>query len=228
MPRPGGPGTIAGMSSRWPLADLRLHTPALELRWPTLSDLDALADLAALGLHDPDVQPFMIAWTDAPPDERARGTMQYHWSRWGAWKPSDWTLELAVVRQGVVVGTQGIGARDFAVLREVGSGSWLGRSFQGQGIGTEMRAAVLHLAFQGLAAQYAVSAAFADNPASLAVSRKLGYRDDGIDLHLVRGRPAVTRRLRLTRADWQAAQSVPVEITGLEPCLPYFGLRADG
>jgi len=216
------------MSSRWPLADLRLHTPALELRWPTLSDLDALADLAALGLHDPDVQPFMIAWTDAPPDERARGTMQYHWSRWGAWKPSDWTLELAVVRQGVVVGTQGIGARDFAVLREVGSGSWLGRSFQGQGIGTEMRAAVLHLAFQGLAAQYAVSAAFADNPASLAVSRKLGYRDDGIDLHLVRGRPAVTRRLRLTRADWQAAQSVPVEITGLEPCLPYFGLRADG
>jgi RimJ/RimL family protein N-acetyltransferase len=216
------------MSSRWPLADLRLHTPALELRWPTLSDLDALADLAARGVHDPDVQPFMIPWTDAPADERARGTMQYHWSRWGAWQPSEWRLELAVVRQGEVVGTQGVGARDFAVLREVSTGSWLGRSFHGQGIGTEMRAAVLHLAFQGLAAQYAVSEAFEDNPASLAVSRKLGYRDDGIDLHLVRGRPAVTRRLRLTRAGWQAAQSAPVEITGLEPCLPYFGLRADG
>ncbi len=215
-------------SSWWPLADLRLHTPALELRWPTLSDLHALAGLAALGVHDPDVQPFMVAWTDAPAAERARGTMQYHWSRWGSWKPSDWRLELAVVRSGAVVGTQGIGARDFAVLREASTGSWLGRTFQGQGIGTEMRAAVLHLAFGGLGAEYAVSAAFEDNAASLAVSRKLGYRDDGVERHLVRGRPAVTRRLRLTRADWQSARAVPVEIGGLEPCLPYFGLPAEG
>lgn len=225
MPRRAGPGTIAAMSSsRWPLADLRLHTPTLELRWPTLSDLDALAELAALGVHDPDVQPFTVAWTDAPAEERARATMQYRWSRWGSWKASDWTLELAVVRQGVVVGTQGIGARDFAVLREVSTGSWLGRSFQGQGIGTEMRAAVLHLAFQELGAQYAVSGAFEDNAASLTVSRKLGYRDDGIERHLARGRPAVVRRLRLSRANWQSAPPLPVQISGLEPCLPYFGL----
>jgi RimJ/RimL family protein N-acetyltransferase len=216
------------VSSRWPLADLRLRTPALELRWPTLADLDALADLAAVGVHDPDVQPFTVAWTDAPPDDRARATLQYHWSQWGSWKPSDWRLELAVARHGAVVGTQGIGARDFAVLREVSTGSWLGRSFQGQGIGTEMRAAVLHLAFQGLGAQYAVSAAFEDNAASIAVSRKLGYRDDGVERHLVRGRPAVMRRLRLTRADWRSTRAVPVEIGGLEPCLPYFGLAADG
>jgi RimJ/RimL family protein N-acetyltransferase len=198
------------------------------LRWPTLGDLDALAGLAAAGVHDPDVQPFAAAWTDAPADDRGRATLQYHWSRWGSWKPSDWTLEFAVVRDGAVVGTQGIGARDFAVLREVSTGSWLGRSFQGQGIGTEMRAAVLHLAFQGLGAQYAVSAAFEDNAASLAVSRKLGYRDDGVERHLVRGRPAVTRRLRLTRSDWQATRAVPVDIGGLEPCLPQFGLAADG
>ena len=209
------------------MAGLRLRTPALELRWPSLGDLDALADLAALGVHDPDVQPFTIPWTDALPDERARSTMQYHWSRWGSWKPSDWTLELAVIRDGEVAGTQGIGARDFAVLREVGTGSWLGRRFQGHGIGTEMRAAVLHLAFEALGAQHAVSGAFEHNAASLGVSRKLGYRDDGIECHVVRGHPAVLRRLRLTRADWQAARSVPVEIRGLEPCLPFFGLPTE-
>ena len=44
-----------------------------------------------------------------------------------------------MVRDGVVVGTQGIGGRDFAVLREVHTGSWLGRRYQGQGIGTQMR-----------------------------------------------------------------------------------------
>ncbi len=76
------------------------------------------------------------------------------------------------------------------------TGSWLGRRYQGRGIGTQMRAAVLHLAFGGLGAQQAVSAAFEDNPASLRVSRKLGCRDDGIEWHLVRGRPALTRRLR--------------------------------
>src|ERR1035441_1763388 len=74
-------------SSRWPMAGLRLRTPTLELRWPRPGDLDALADLAALGVHDPDVQPFTAAWTDVPPDERARSTMQYHWSRWASWTP---------------------------------------------------------------------------------------------------------------------------------------------
>ena len=169
------------VSSWWPLADLRLQTPALELRWPRLDDLEALAGLAAAGVHDPAVQPFMVAWTDASAEERARGTLQYHWSRWGSWKPSGWMLELVVVRDGAVVGTQGMGGRDFAVLREVHTGSWLGRRYQGQGIGTQMRAAVLHLAFEGLQAQWAVSAAFEDNAASLGVSRKLGYRDDGTE-----------------------------------------------
>src|SRR6266702_6915684 len=208
-------------SSRWPLADLRLQTPDLELRWPSMDDLYALADLAADGVHDPEVQPFMVAWTDASPDERARGTLQYHWSQWGSWKPSDWTLELAVVRDGAVVGSQGVGGHDFAVLREVHTGSWLGRRYQGQGIGTRMRAAVLHLAFEGLGARWAMSAAFEDNPASLGVSRKLGYQDDGIEWHVVRGRPALARRLRLDRAAWQSARTIPVQIHGLPLCLAH-------
>jgi RimJ/RimL family protein N-acetyltransferase len=114
--------------------------------------------------------------------------------------------------------------RDFAVLREVSTGSWLGRRYQGQGLGTEMRAAVLHLAFAGLSAEYATSNAFTDNPASLGVSRKLGYLPDGIQRQVIRGRPAVLQLLRLDRAGWQACQRVPVEITGLAPCLPSFGL----
>jgi RimJ/RimL family protein N-acetyltransferase len=141
-------------------ADLRLQTPELELRWPSLDDLYGLADLAAAGVHGPEVQPFMVAWTDASPEERARSVLQYHWFRWGSWKPSDWTLELAVLRDGVVVGTQGVGGHDFAVLREVHTGSWLGRAYQGQRIGTQMRAAVLALAFGGLGARWAVSSAF--------------------------------------------------------------------
>ena len=129
-----------------------------------------------------------------------------------------------MVRDGTVVGTQGMTGDNFAVRREVGTGSWLGRDFQGQGIGTEMRAAMLFLAFEGLGAEQATSGAFDYNTASLGVSRKLGYRDDGIDVYAIRGRAETTIRLRLDRTAWQAAQSVPVEIFGLEPCLADFGL----
>jgi RimJ/RimL family protein N-acetyltransferase len=212
--------------SRWPLSGLRLRTPRLELRWPALRDLHALADLAARGIHDPDVQPFGVAWTDVPADERAQAVLQYHWFKWGSWTPSDWTLDLAVDMGGTVVGTQGLIGRDFAILREVSTGSWVGRDYQGQGIGTEMRAAVLFLAFEGLHAEYATSGAFQDNAASLAVSRKLGYTDDGIERQVSRGRPATVRRLRLDRAAWAARRSVPVEIHGLEACLSCFGIAA--
>jgi RimJ/RimL family protein N-acetyltransferase len=187
-------------------------------------DLDELADLAAEGVHDPEVQPFGVPWTDVSPAERARGTVLYHWSQRGAWKPEHWSLDLVVVRNGAVVGMQAMGAADFAVLREVSTGSWLGQAHQGQGVGTEMRAALLHLAFAGLAAQYATSTAFTDNAASGGVSRKLGYADDGIRRQVSRGQPATLRRFRLDRQTWASTHSLPVTIVGLQPCLPLFGL----
>lgn len=211
-------------SPYWPLTGLRLRTPRLELRWPTLADLDALAALAADGVHDPAVMPFGVAWTDVPPAERARGTLQYFWGQWSAWQPSDWTLNLVVDDDGHVVGTQGMSGRDFVILREVNTGSWLGRRYQGQGIGTQMRVAVLALAFEGLGAEYATSEAHIDNPASRAVSRKLGYADDGILRRVARGQAVLAQRFRLDRAAWQAHRSIPVEISGLDLCLPSFGL----
>jgi RimJ/RimL family protein N-acetyltransferase len=212
------------MTRWWPLAELRLLTPRLELRLPTDRDLDELADLAAAGVHDPEVQPFGFPWTDVSPAERARGTVQYHWAQRGAWKPEHWSLDLVVVRDGAVVGMQGMSAVDFAVLREVSTGSWLGQAHQRQRIGTEMRAALLHLAFAGLGAQHATSTAFTDNPASLGVSRKLGYADDGIQRQVSRGQPATLQRLRLNRQTWAATNSLPVTIVGLQRCLPLFGL----
>jgi RimJ/RimL family protein N-acetyltransferase len=209
----------------WPLDGLRVRTPDLELRLPDDGDLAVLAGLAAEGIHDPAAQPFTAAWTDARPDERARSVLQYQWGLRAAWTPADWSLELAVIRDGSVVGSQGLSAREFAVCREVSTGSWLGRAHQGQGIGTQMRAAVLWLAFAGLGAEYATSGAFLDNPASLAVSRRLGYRDDGIEVHAIRGRPAVLQRLRLDRATWLATRPRSTQLDGLEPCLPMFGLR---
>jgi RimJ/RimL family protein N-acetyltransferase len=215
---------MSGMTQWWPLAGLRLTTPRLELRVPTDDDLEDLATLAAAGVHDPEVQPFSFPWTDAAPADRARSTLQYNWSRRADWQPAKWELALVVVLDGAVVGTQSILAADFAVLREVATGSWLGQAHQGRGIGTEMRAAVLHLAFAGLGADWATSGAFTDNLASQGVSRKLGYADDGIERLVRRGEAATILRLRLDRATWLAKHTVPVTISGLEACLAMFGL----
>ncbi|RSM67541.1 GNAT family N-acetyltransferase [Actinoplanes sp. ATCC 53533] len=211
------------ITEHWPLFGLRLRTPRLELRVPDLTDLAHLADVAAEGVHDPGYQPFLVPWTDDSPQQVARGTLQFHWRMLGEWAPESWSLNLVTLFDGQVIGTQALDARQFATLREVGTGSWLGRAHHGKGFGTEMRAAVLDLAFAGLGAQWAVSEAFATNAASYGVSRRLGYVDDGVARHVVRGEAVVGRRLRLDRAGWAAARTVDVRIEGLAPCLPMFG-----
>ncbi|BCL25155.1 GNAT family N-acetyltransferase [Streptomyces aurantiacus] len=208
----------------WPLLGLRLTTPRLELRLPSGEELSELADLAAEGVHDPDRMPFSVPWTDLLPSERARSVVQHHWLQLGDWTPDNWALNLAVFEHGQIVGQQTIAARNYASLREVNTGSWLGLRHQRRGIGTEMRTAVLHLAFAGLQAAEATSGAFTDNPASFRVSSKLGYEPDGIERLTVRGQVTAMRRLRISRARWEKHQKASVSIDGLDACLSLLGL----
>ncbi|MEV0267451.1 GNAT family N-acetyltransferase [Hamadaea sp. NPDC050747] len=205
-----------------PLYGLRVRTPDLELRLPQLDELARLGDVAAAGIHDADVMPFMHPWTQQP--DVGRRVILGALAELGQWRPDDWSLGLVAFRGGEPIGRQILSAKEYAVTREVRSWSWLGRQFHGQGLGTQMRAAVLALAFDGLGALSACSAAFLDNHSSLRVSEKLGYQPDGVQVDAVRGVPAISRRLRLTRERWSQHSRVPVEIEGLRPCLEMFGL----
>ncbi|MEV1328249.1 GNAT family protein [Micromonospora costi] len=210
----------------WPLLGLCLRTDRLELRLPTDDELADLADLAVRGVHRPDERPFLTPWTDLPPRELARRVVQWQWQTRGEWTPQRWTLQLAVFAHGRPVGVQQVSGRDFAVLREVKSASWLGLEHHGQGIGREMRAAMLHLAFAGLDAEYAVTESFAENPAPLAVSKRLGYQPDGISRDVLHGEVRVSERLRLSRRDWAASDRIAVTVDGLDACRELFGLPA--
>ncbi len=212
------------MTHPWPLFDLRVRTARLELRAPTDADLLELLDVARAGVHDPKVMPFKVAWTDLPSPEFERGFLRFFWGTRASWAPADWHLPLAVAFEGRLVGVQDVRASDFATSRTVETGSWLGRVFQGRGVGTEMRAAVLFLAFEGLGALAAETAAARDNPASLGVTRKLGYLPAGEDFTVApRGVPVVHQRSALTRENWRP-DLYPVSIENLEPCLPMFGI----
>ncbi|MFF8612627.1 GNAT family N-acetyltransferase [Streptomyces sp. NPDC015350] len=212
------------MSPRhWPPYGLRLRTPRLELRLPDLELLDELSAVGAGGVHPPDRMPFTVPWTDVPPEERGRAVFRHVLHTVADWSVRDWTLSLAVLCEGEVVGRQDLAATDFAVTGEVATGSWLGLAHQGRGIGTEMRAAALHLAFAGLGARSAVSAAMTDNPRSLGVSRRLGYLPDGLSVAAVRGTPVTLQRLRLDRARWEECRSIEVAVEGLDGCRKEFG-----
>ncbi|WP_326814408.1 GNAT family N-acetyltransferase [Streptomyces sp. NBC_01763] len=207
----------------WPLYGLRIRTPRLELRLPDLELLDDLSTVAADGVHAPDTMPFTVPWTDGPPAERGRGVYQHVLGTVANWSVRSWVLSLAVLHEGKVVGRQDLGAADFAVTGEVSTGSWLGLAHQGQGIGTEMRAAVLHLAFAGLGARTATSSAMTDNPRSLGVSRRLGYLPDGLEVAALRGAPVTLQRLRIDRDRWAEHRTVDVRIEGLDACRKDFG-----
>lgn len=206
----------------WPLRNLLLRTPRLTLAPDDDEGVHELAVLAARGVHPPEQMPFLQPWTDQPPEELLRGTLQYHWGARSRLTPSDWCINFLVRHQGEVIGQQSMSGKEFAITREVSTGSWLGMAFQRQGFGTEMRAAVLLLAFDHLGALTARSGAFSDNPASLRVSEQLGYRRDGGGVQARRGERIAKVRLALERQDFVRPQW-SLEVEGMDGCRTLLG-----
>lgn len=202
----------------WPLRNLVLRTPRLELRPDDDAGLFELVEVAKKGIHDPAEMPFNVPWTDRLPQDGGLSMVQHFWGVRAKFAVDDWAIVFLVRHEGEVIGVQEVSASDFAVLREVHTGSWLGREFQGKGLGTEMRVAVLQFAFDHLGADVATSAAWLGNHASNRVSAKLGYAHDGTVRVAPRGEPVEHVRLRLdkenfVRPEWNTT------VTGLAECV---------
>lgn len=187
----------------WPLFGLVISTPRLVLTPVRDEHLPDLVDAVLAGIHDPARMPFSVPWTDAPREVLIRETVRHQWRLRAGATTDDWTINFAVLHGGRVIGVQDLTARRFPLLRRVGSGSWLTRAMQGQGLGTEMRAAMLQFAFDDLAATSATSEAAGWNGASLGVSRRLGYTPNGTALvEARRGEAEVQQNVLLAREDF--------------------------
>ena len=206
----------------WPLFSLVVRTPRLELRLLREDDCAALVELIDGGIHDPGMMPFWVPWTEVEPRQRAREAAQWMWRHRANWSADNWTLTSGVFVDGRLVGVQDLEAEYFRAVRSVDTGSCLGLAHQGQGIGREMREAILHLAFAGLGAQEALSGAFEDNVSSLATSRAVGYEENGEARNRRRDGSGRTIRFRLGRDRWEQRRRSDIEILGLEECLDMF------
>lgn len=215
----------AHLAEHWPLFGLAVRTPRLELRYPDDADLVALSLVATDIVEPGGFQPFGTPWHEGSDKIVRQRVLQHNWQRRADLTPEDWHLNLVTVVEDEVVGVQGIFCvGPFRVSRTVSSGSWLSRARQGGGIGTEMRAAILHLAFAGLGAERAETGAMEGNESSLGVTRKLGYQPNGDRVHVDGDERRRELRFAMDRAHWESRRRDDIEIVGLEPCLPLFGL----
>jgi RimJ/RimL family protein N-acetyltransferase len=216
-------GTTA--ATALPLLGLRITAGPLELRGITDDLLGPLTDLAIAGIHEPDFMPFTTPWSITPAAEMSRCVAQYYWRSRAEFSPAKWVAGFAVSWQGELAGVQGIDTQDYLVTRTGETGSWLGRRFQGRGIGTAMRQVICAFAFDHLDAEHVTSSAFADNPASLAVSKKVGYEDQGWHPVERLGKQATLRRLMLEPASLIRYEH-PLTVTGLAEFRRSIGLDA--
>ncbi len=212
------------LAAAWPIYGLRIRSERLVLRLPTDDDLLALMDLAKAGIHSPDEMPFAVPWSIGESPEFERGFLSHHWEARASWSIDDWRLNLMVEADGRPIGSQSAWGHAFPVHRTVDTGSWLGREFQGRGLGKEMRSAVLSFVFDGLGARFAESSAFLDNAASNAVSRGLGYEENGRGALAPQGVSRETQRFRMSAEGWRARPRPPVELEGLDACRAMFGI----
>jgi RimJ/RimL family protein N-acetyltransferase len=212
------------LENLWPPFALTITCGPVTLSPVQDSDLSGLEELARSGIHEPAEMPFFFPWTDGSHSEVSQRLLQYHWAQRAAMSPAAWTLENTVRFEGEVVGCQSFSTKDYIATRTGETGSWLGMKHHGRGIGTLMRQTICTFMFDHLDAAEVTSAAFLDNPASLAVSRKVGYRDNGV-VRLKRrdGEVALSQNLVLTAATLNRPEP-PVEVAGLSALRSFLSL----
>ena len=169
----------------FPPFGLRISCGPLALRVLRDDDLPELVELVRGGIQDPALpMPFLRAWNEEPiapgsPDGLPTTSLQWWRTQRAIFAPDEWRLAMVVRREGVLVGMQDLHAKHFAQTHQVMTGSWLGRAHHGMGTGTLMRQLTVGFAFEELGAGRCESGYIVGNHASAAVSRKVGYVDNG-------------------------------------------------
>jgi RimJ/RimL family protein N-acetyltransferase len=211
----------------WPPFALRVTCGPLVLRPMRDTDFPEVLAVVHAGIHAPDFMPFSFPWTDVTGAEMDRQFLQYHWRARAELTPERWQLDLGVWKEGRFVGVQGVSTLDFPVTRTGETGSWLGQEFHGRGIGTLMRQAICVLCLDHLGFEQVTSGAFSDNPASLTVSRKVGYRANGEQRLARKGVVATNIQLVLAPEDL-VRPPYDVEVVGADAFLELVGVGSRG
>src|ERR1700730_12279320 len=97
----------------WPLFDLVIHSPRLEIRLAREHEFVELTEVIDAGIHDPATMPFSNPFTDEPLPERHRNSYQWWWRQRADWSPDAWAYDGVVFHEGCIIGVQSLMAKQF-------------------------------------------------------------------------------------------------------------------
>lgn len=217
----------------YPPYGLTISSGALTMRVLRDDDIPELVDLIASGVQAPGLpMPFIRDWHAGPlapgtPDGFPTTSLAWWWTQRATFAPEKWKMALAVRLDGDLVGMQDMNATDFPHTRSVETGSWLGLRHQGKGVGTLMRQLVVGFAFDELGATACHSGYVSGNEASAAVSRKVGYSDNGLRhiTQTIDGKkvPVTEYQVRVTPESYNRP-SQDVTVQGAEQLRTFLGI----
>lgn len=218
------------MESLFPPFGLRISCGPLRMRALRESDFaEVFASIERDGIYDDDrPMPFLVPWDAQGREQGWLPSMSFYWSVYSSFRPEKWNLMLRVEHDGRYVGQQDIFAKqDFRTVRSLETGSWLLMSAQGRGIGTLMRQVVCAFAIDHLGAEEMVSGYVGGNERSAAVSRKVGYLDNGSSrIATPDGDGWREERLVCLPAERLVRPPYPVEVDGVDAFRTFIGLDA--
>lgn len=167
----------------WPPFGLTIRAsdtthPGVELRVMRDEDIAAIAGVAPEDIYGADIPDYAFPWLFNPRMNTPAAAAQFRWTNRAQLRPEKWSLDFIVrdAHSGEILGTIDARAEDFARTREIATGSWVFHRFQGQGVGTLIRHAVVAFGLDYLGAQAMSTSWVAQNEASARVSQKLGYQ----------------------------------------------------
>ena len=206
--------------------DVRIVTPRLELRGATDDLLQQLVPAVRAGAAGADPPPWddPNSFYEPDPDRRVEGWLRGIWRGRGTVTAERWRLHFVVLVDGRPVGMQDVTGDGFASFGTVETTSWISSEVRRKGIGAESRAAILHLAFEGLGAIEAHSQAGIDNAGSNRISEALGYEPNGTAWATHRGEPVLGHRWRLRRETWLAGRRNDITMSGVGACRSALGI----
>ena len=212
--------------SLYPPLDVRVVTPRLELCGATDELLERLAPFVRAGKATADPPPWddPNAFYEPDPEVRVHQWLRGIWRGRGTVRPDAWRLNFVVIAGEEAIGMQDLIGDEFDSFGTVESSSWVSSDVRRRGIGTEMRSAILHLAFEGLGAEEAHSEAAVDNVGSNGISERLGYERNGTAWATHDGQPVLGQRWRLGRETWAAQRRNDIAMSGVEKCRAALGL----
>lgn len=210
------------MTALWPFDELTITAGDVTLQ--PVRDVD-LTHFIAIFPNDFDLDPAYPPLPGAPRTrDRERRLAQSIWRHRGCWSIDDWALDFGVWRGGEPIGIQTLEGIDFPTERTVDTASWIAKPFRGNGFGIRARELVLAFAFDQLRAERAITSAVVTNKASLAVSRRIGYRGNGIRPHDTGDGTIELQHLTLSLDDWREGTDRPaIDVSGFEECAGFFG-----